>query len=150
MTHNTLLVLRALAAEPGREMYGLEIMRAIALASGTVYPLLDRTEAAGWVAARTEDITPQDEGRPRRRYYRITPDGLTAAGQAMERETARLAALGIATAPTATATSARQPQAGPASPVGEPLPAASGDCPHPPARITKGLCNACGTYVGKQ
>jgi hypothetical protein len=26
---------------------------------------------------------------------------------------------------------------------------AQGDCPHPKARITKGLCNACGTYVGK-
>jgi hypothetical protein len=23
------------------------------------------------------------------------------------------------------------------------------DCPHPKARIAKGLCNACGTYVGK-
>lgn len=23
------------------------------------------------------------------------------------------------------------------------------DCPHPKARIIKGLCNACGTYVGK-
>lgn len=23
-----------------------------------------------------------------------------------------------------------------------------GDCPHPPARRAKGLCMACGTYVG--
>ena len=26
--------------------------------------------------------------------------------------------------------------------------AASGDCPHPKTRINKGLCGACGTYVG--
>jgi hypothetical protein len=26
--------------------------------------------------------------------------------------------------------------------------AADGDCPHPKARINKGLCGACGTYVG--
>ena len=26
--------------------------------------------------------------------------------------------------------------------------AANGDCPHPKARINKGLCGACGTYVG--
>jgi hypothetical protein len=26
--------------------------------------------------------------------------------------------------------------------------AAKGDCPHPKARINKGLCGACGTYVG--
>jgi hypothetical protein len=25
-----------------------------------------------------------------------------------------------------------------------------GDCPHPKARINKGLCCACGTYVGNQ
>lgn len=24
----------------------------------------------------------------------------------------------------------------------------AGDCPHPKARVLKGLCNACGTYVG--
>lgn len=28
------------------------------------------------------------------------------------------------------------------------LAAIRGDCPHPPARINKGLCGACGTYVG--
>lgn len=27
--------------------------------------------------------------------------------------------------------------------------AAQGDCPHPKARVNKGLCGACGTYVGK-
>lgn len=28
------------------------------------------------------------------------------------------------------------------------LAALRGDCPHPKARINKGLCGACGTYVG--
>jgi PadR family transcriptional regulator PadR len=95
MTHNALLVLRALAAEPDREMYGFEIMRAIALPSGTVYPLLDRVEAAGWAKTRAEDTTPQDEGRPRRKYYRITPEGAAAVNEEMKREAARLAALGV-------------------------------------------------------
>lgn len=96
MTHNTLLVLRALMAEPGREMYGLEVMRAISLKSGTVYPLLDRAEAAGWVKARAEKIDAQHEGRPPRKYYSVTPEGTAAAREAMERETGSLAALGIA------------------------------------------------------
>ena len=30
----------------------------------------------------------------------------------------------------------------------KPPSAERGDCPHPKARITKGLCNACGTNVG--
>ncbi len=101
MTHNTLLVLRALMAAPDREMYGLEIMRASSLPSGTVYPLLDRLEAAGWAQSRTEDIAPKDEGRPRRKYYRITPAGEAAAREEMEREAARLAALGVTAAAAA-------------------------------------------------
>jgi hypothetical protein len=28
------------------------------------------------------------------------------------------------------------------------LAATQGDCPHPKARVHKGLCGACGTYVG--
>lgn len=28
------------------------------------------------------------------------------------------------------------------------LAAADGNCPHPPKRVNKGLCGACGTYVG--
>lgn len=99
MTHNTLLVLRALMAAPDREMYGLEIMRAISLKSGTMYPLLDRAMAAGWVKDRAEEIDPQAEGRPRRRYYRITPEGVAAAREAMGREAALLAALGVTEAP---------------------------------------------------
>jgi DNA-binding PadR family transcriptional regulator len=95
MTHNALLVLRALMAAPGREMYGLEIMRAISLKSGTVYPLLDRIEAAGWATARDEVIDPQAEGRPRRQYYQVTPAGEEAAREEMRQEAARLAALGV-------------------------------------------------------
>jgi hypothetical protein len=33
--------------------------------------------------------------------------------------------------------------------VAENLAAARGDCPHPKARVLKGLCGACGTNVGK-
>jgi hypothetical protein len=42
----------------------------------------------------------------------------------------------------------------PPAPVSDRLPkappVAGGGCPHPPARINKGLCGACGTYVGKK
>lgn len=124
MTHSTLLVLRALTAQPDREMYGMEIMRAISLPSGTVYPLLDRAEAAGWVTARAEDIDPRKAERPRRRYYRITPGGYTAAREALERETAHLSALGIATAPAA-------------DPAG-----ITAACKHPRVHV-KGVCPDC-------
>jgi PadR family transcriptional regulator, regulatory protein PadR len=102
MTHNTLLVLRALTAAPDREMYGLEIMRAISLPSGTVYPLLDRAVAAGWVTTRAEDISPQAEGRPRRKYYQVTTEGEAAARAEVDREAALLAALGVTREPPET------------------------------------------------
>jgi PadR family transcriptional regulator, regulatory protein PadR len=102
MTHNTLTVLRALMTAPDREMYGLEIMRGLSMGSGTVYPLLDRANDAGWVTVRAEKIDPQAKGRPPRRYYRITDAGIQAAREAIGREQDSLAALGItATAPDA-------------------------------------------------
>jgi PadR family transcriptional regulator PadR len=74
-------VLRAFLDEPGREVYGLEVLRATGLKSGTLYPLLDRLEKSGWVESRWEDAPPSQGGRPRRRFYRLTGIGLHEARQ---------------------------------------------------------------------
>lgn len=66
--------------------YGFEIMRVTELPSGTVYPLLRRLEDSELVRSRwEEDVDPSDEGRPRRRYYQVTPQGLEALARARER-----------------------------------------------------------------
>lgn len=77
VTGPMLKVVRALldAATTGEETYGLAICRATGLKGGTVYPILDRLEAAGWVQARREDVEPSDAKRPRRRFYAITAHG---------------------------------------------------------------------------
>lgn len=75
VTGALLKVLRALLEEPGAETYGLDLLRATHLKSGTVYPLLDRLELAGWVTSRWEDVDPAAEGRPRRRLYTLTGAG---------------------------------------------------------------------------
>ncbi|MGH8879134.1 MAG: PadR family transcriptional regulator, partial [Stackebrandtia sp.] len=49
------------------------------LPSGTLYPILVRLERAGWVATAWEDVDASAAGRPARRYYRLTADGVTAA-----------------------------------------------------------------------
>ncbi|WP_329353662.1 PadR family transcriptional regulator [Streptomyces sp. NBC_01261] len=55
-------------------------MNVTGLASGTLYPILARLEKAGWVQRHWEDdVTCEAEGRPRRRYYHLTPDGLVNA-----------------------------------------------------------------------
>ncbi len=79
MTMATQLVLRALLADPADELYGSEIGDAAGLMSGTVHPILARLEAAGWVESRWEDVDPQVAGRPVRRYYRITGEGVQQA-----------------------------------------------------------------------
>jgi DNA-binding PadR family transcriptional regulator len=72
-------VLAAFLADPESDRYGLDLMRASGHPSGTLYPVLLRLQAAGWVEARWEEIDPVAAGRPARRYYRLTPEGAVAA-----------------------------------------------------------------------
>lgn len=56
-------------------------------AYGTLYKALDRLERAGHLASRWED--PQlaaDDGRPRRRFYRVTLTGEAALAEAISAE----------------------------------------------------------------
>jgi len=85
MTIPTQLVLRGLLADPSKEQYGVEIGHAAGLPSGTVHPILARLEGVGWLESRWEEIDPRAEGRPARRYYRLTPDGLELARAALAR-----------------------------------------------------------------
>ena len=83
MTIPTQLVLGVLLHDPTEERYGLEIGEAAGLRSGTVHPILARLEGYGWLASRWEDIDPSDEGRPARRYYKLTAAGVQAARLAL-------------------------------------------------------------------
>ena len=58
-------------------IWGLELIKRTGRASGTVYPALQRLEDAGWLVSAWED----DDARrgPRRRMYRLTPDGAVQA-----------------------------------------------------------------------
>src|SRR3954468_8041637 len=85
MTIPTQLVLEALLAEADRELYGLEIGEKAELGSGTVHPILVRLEGVGWLQSRWGDIDPRAEGRPPRRYYRLTAEGARAAQAALAR-----------------------------------------------------------------
>lgn len=76
-------VLTVLLEDPQVGRYGLELMRATGQPSGTLYPILRRLLAAGWVRADWEDIDPAVESRPARRYYLLTPDGLADARTAL-------------------------------------------------------------------
>ena len=56
--------------------YGLDLMAATDLPSGTVYPQLGRLEARGLVRAEWEaEEVARREARPKRRYYELTEEG---------------------------------------------------------------------------
>jgi len=76
-----LKVLQAFLHDSGAEVYGLAMVRATRLKSGTLYPLLDRLEAEGFVTSRWEDADASELGRPRRRFYRLTGLGAHEARQ---------------------------------------------------------------------
>lgn len=85
MTLPTQLVLRVLLADPDQDTFGAQVAARAQLAPGTVQPLLARLEGLGWLASQWEDVDPQELGRPRRRYYRLTSAGFAAATAALER-----------------------------------------------------------------
>jgi PadR family transcriptional regulator PadR len=96
MTITTQLVLRAMLAAPGRETYGMEVCRETGLPSGTVHPILARLVGAGWAESRWEDADPKGEGRPRRRYYKLSRAGAGHARDALARAATRTAVLRLA------------------------------------------------------
>lgn len=83
MTLATKLVLRALLENPTKARYGNELCEAAELPSGTIHPILARFEGIGWLESYWEDIDPHEEGRPRRRYYQLSPDGAEHARLAL-------------------------------------------------------------------
>lgn len=86
MTLQTQLVLRALLEEPAKPRYGLELCDLVGLPSGTIYPILARLERVGWVDSAWEDPAEHEKtGRPRRRFYLLTPDGADQARAALAR-----------------------------------------------------------------
>lgn len=85
MTMPTQLVLRVLLEDPAREMYGLQLCTEAGLPSGTIHPILARLERVGWLTSRWEEVDSRQEGRPKRRYYRLNPDAIANVQAALHR-----------------------------------------------------------------
>jgi DNA-binding MarR family transcriptional regulator len=79
VTVPTRSVVGAMLEAPTADWYGLELAARAGIRSGTIYPILARLERLGWLESWWESVDPRDEGRPRRRLYRLTPEGLRAA-----------------------------------------------------------------------
>jgi PadR family transcriptional regulator PadR len=90
VTTQTARVLAAMLEDPTAAHYGLDVMQRAGLASGSLYPILRRLEAASWMTSAWEQVDAAEVGRPRRRYYSLTPHGIQSGRRAL----AELSALG--------------------------------------------------------
>lgn len=81
MSLQTLRVLGAFLDNPTDSLSGADVHRRSGLATGTLYPILLRLESAGWFVSRWENVDPTAVGRPRKRFYRLTPAGLAQASE---------------------------------------------------------------------
>jgi PadR family transcriptional regulator, regulatory protein PadR len=79
ISRQMLKVLKMMVEKPREGRSGAEISKGTAVSSGTLYPLLQRLEQAGWVTSEWEEIRPSEVGRPRRRFYTLTALGQTRA-----------------------------------------------------------------------
>jgi PadR family transcriptional regulator, regulatory protein PadR len=83
LSHTAALILQTIELGEG---YGLDIMTATGLPSGSVYPALRRLETAGLLASKWEaEQNAKDEQRPMRRYYVVTPTGVGVLEEAQQR-----------------------------------------------------------------
>jgi PadR family transcriptional regulator PadR len=79
LSHSALKVLNMFFIDPRRELAGADLIVSARVASGTLYPMLQRFEDAGWLSSAWEKGEPSKKGRPLRRMYRITSAGLAKA-----------------------------------------------------------------------
>lgn len=79
-----------------RGLYGLELSKITALPNGTLFPVLERLRQAGWVERYWEhDEVAEAEGRPRRRYFKLSEKGAQEAPLALAEAMARESVKGM-------------------------------------------------------
>ena len=76
-------MLNSLLVDPSSQHYGYALAEATGFAPGTIYPILARLEAAGWLVSTWEQADPAALERPLRRTYRVTEVGLSAGRAAL-------------------------------------------------------------------
>jgi DNA-binding PadR family transcriptional regulator len=79
----TLRVLRTFLETDKPYLSGTDLIQQSNARTGTLYPILLRLESYGWLESFWENIDPSKEGRPRRRYYRLTALGVHEANAAL-------------------------------------------------------------------
>ncbi|WP_327643745.1 PadR family transcriptional regulator [Micromonospora zamorensis] len=92
VTGPLLAVLNALLEADDHELHGWAIMKATGKSGPTIYKILERLGESRWVTSRWDTNT--EPGKPRRRYYQLTGQGITSAQQLIARRQTQTAPTG--------------------------------------------------------
>jgi DNA-binding PadR family transcriptional regulator len=82
LSANAARILALFVNSPHRPLYGYELMQATGIKSGSLYPVLGRFEANGWIEGHMEESI---GGRPARRIYTVEAAALPQARAALDR-----------------------------------------------------------------
>lgn len=77
-TKSLIAVLKVVVDDPTSRHWGYDLQKRAGIRSGVLYPMLRRLTEAEWLEDGWEDPA-ETEGRPPRRYYRLTDEGLVRA-----------------------------------------------------------------------
>ncbi|TDD63680.1 PadR family transcriptional regulator [Actinomadura darangshiensis] len=72
-------VLQVFLSDPNERRYGYDLMKAAKLPSGTLYPMLARLQDEGLATSEWEAQREDAGGRPPRKYYHLTGEGVRVA-----------------------------------------------------------------------
>ena len=84
ITHSLIQVMTALVDDSQGRHWGYDLSKRSGVRSGALYPILHRMVEEGWLTDGWEDVSEITEGRPPRRYYVLTADGLSQMGAILQ------------------------------------------------------------------
>jgi PadR family transcriptional regulator PadR len=90
LTIQKMRVLNSMLDDAQGRHYGFDLARRAQLKPSALYPILKRLEEEKFATSDWEEQAPEDLGRPRRRYYRLTPKGVDFAQNALAEHVASL------------------------------------------------------------
>lgn len=79
ITHNVLRICAVFLKTTPKKQSGYGLAKAMDADSSTIWMALTKLEQAGWLKSEMERIDPSSPGRPPRRLYRMTDDGIVSA-----------------------------------------------------------------------
>jgi len=94
VTPNLLRVLHVLLGKLDAEHYALDLSKTAKVNVGTIYALVARLERHGLLRSALEDVDAQQVGRPPRRYYRLTGEGVRYAEKTLREHLASFGLIG--------------------------------------------------------